>query len=147
MYEISQLFFDGSPNDSPQFNKEMKKLKFIGDLHKGQILQNSSESGQIIENNATTVEEIFINLVDSFDKGKNSDTNGTDNSYDAVEISEDTNVGFDILGILGGNVKSNKTITKVKDKDSKLTDETISKIIDEKKSMEINNPMDTKIAS
>ena len=71
-------------------------------------------------------QENFKDMYDSFGKDLN---NGTGEDFDAVEISEDTNADLNILGIIGGNVKSNKTITKVKEKEHAFTNETINKIV------------------
>ena len=62
--------------------------------------QNNSENDTNTQGNVTD-EEALKEIFDSFGK----DNNGTDDNYDAVEISEDTDVGFDILGILGKTSK------------------------------------------
>ena len=87
-------------------------------------------------NKNVTFGEVLEDVVDSFANENSLNNNQTDNNYDAVEISEDTNAGFDILGILGGNVKSTKCITKLKDKKSEISNKTIDKIVDDMKNHE-----------
>ena len=83
-------------NMAPELIKELNKAKHSTDMATEQNIQNNSENDTNTEVNVTN-EEVLNGIVDILGKDKNE----TDNNYDAVEISEDTDVGFDILGILG----------------------------------------------